>query len=111
MQAQAQAALQDFFSGAPGEKLKTAATAQLLLSLLLTFWAGNLSGALALLGLLAVVLSNSEFLRLVSRTLYLCTASGNFGRPFVRDDVPTATPSALASLWCSAEHCEPPETE
>ena len=65
MQAQAQAALQDFFSGAPGEKLKTAATAQLVLALLLTFWAATLSGTLALLGLLAVSLSNSEFLRLV----------------------------------------------
>ena len=73
MQAQAQAALQDFFSGAPGEKLKTAATAQLVLGLLLTFWTASLSGALALLGLFAVVLSNSEFLRLVSLALCLCT--------------------------------------
>ncbi len=72
MQAQAQAALQDFFAGAPGEKLKTAATAQLVLGMLLTFWTASLSGALALLGLLAVVLSNSEFLRLVSFDSDLC---------------------------------------
>jgi hypothetical protein len=65
MQAQAEAAIKDFFGGPPGEKLKTAATAQLTLALLTTFWVPNLSGALAVLGLLSVTLSNSEFLRLV----------------------------------------------
>ena len=58
MQAQAEAAIKDFFSGPPGEKLKTAATAQLTLALLTTFWVPNLSGALAVLGLLSVTLSN-----------------------------------------------------
>ena len=76
MQAQAEAAIKDFFGGPPGEKLKTAATAQLTLALLTTFWVPSLSGALAVLGLLSVSLSNSEFLRLVRvrwvRTLLSC---------------------------------------
>ena len=62
---QTPAAVLDFFQGPPGGKLKVAATAQLALALLSTIWASDVSGSLAVLGILAVVTSNQELLKLV----------------------------------------------
>lgn len=69
---QAPAAVLDFFQGPPGGKLKSAATAQLLLALISTIWAPDVSGSLAVLGILAVVMSNHDLLKLY---FYLTPAS------------------------------------
>ena len=53
------------FQGPPGGQLKLAATVQLGLCLIASIWAPDTAGAIAVLGILAVVLSNLELLQLV----------------------------------------------
>lgn len=61
--------LMDYISGAlagpPGDKLKLATLAQLVLGCLISYWAIDLASVVAVFGILAVVLSQVELLRLV----------------------------------------------
>ena len=53
------------FQGPPGGQLKLAATAQLGLCIMGSAWLADTAGAVAMLGILSVVLSNLELLQLV----------------------------------------------
>ncbi|KAK9833076.1 hypothetical protein WJX74_006377 [Apatococcus lobatus] len=52
------------FQGPPGGQLKLAATAQLGLCIIASTWVADTAGAVAILGILSVVLSNLELLQL-----------------------------------------------
>lgn len=58
------------FQGPPGGQLKLAATAQLGLCIIASTWVADTAGAVAILGILSVVLSNLELLQLVSLPSY-----------------------------------------
>ena len=59
----------DYISGAlagpPGDKLKLATLVQLGLGFIISFWQLDLASVVAVIGILAVVLSQVELLRLV----------------------------------------------
>ena len=54
-----------FLSQDNGIKIKAISQIQLLLALIATAWEPNLTGAVAVFGILASILSNSELLELV----------------------------------------------
>ena len=67
--------LSNALAGPPGDKLKLATLAQLGLGLVGSYWMTDLASTVAIVGILAVVLSQVELLRLVSTVQQLSAAN------------------------------------